>query len=867
MTRIELDVTVENGIYKIDGFEEYDFIDGVEYVLNSPEDIYLTWRNKTTSHDVTGTLNNATVIDLWNLTDHNHHKYASDNLLYYSQQCPLFVEQHTQIGLLYKKQDGKTIDTNALISSNLNDRIIDVNNFLINSTIEELINVVPRDYSADEFTSFPVQLSNQTNTYVWQDDLKYVALIVDGKRVTTDYSIQWRTDGFSRLTFKNPLSGEARVKTDLMHYATGNGSTRVTFMMRPDDERVFYINNANRSNNDYRCRGRASAENRAFIRQMFDDWLLSKYPTLYEVLLSYINSQNVNHEAQSFLRNLIAYKDIDLTTDSLVKRILSTIFTPFDSVLADRRLVYKRLNDFFKNKGDSQSYTWLSQVLFNKPSTIDRFSDRVLTLDRSEWNEETVITIGVDDINAMNTTEIRTELGAASNDLNDVAQSLVGFVVEGKHSKTVALINSVEEVEIDIQRFWRVSVIVKSGEFLQDEAIYIKNIKSLVAINSAARLETEIAIIDVKINDGGTGYKIGQDVYSTSHSGLNFIGSVSDVGHKGEIKHIKIDDAGWFYRNYQDPEIKVVDDIYYAPIPYTLSISQQAFRPFVAQHIVYQNDKAVPVTLTGTVFDINGIQISDPFVSFAPIAAIEYRGVYSYILSTTNGVNVHSRFNSITSVNLSNPTPIRAIDVHNSNVLICYDDRYRIIDYEELISGNPTLSFTDITYDATQVGTVTGCMYNDKEILIFTNTPSMYRYVGNAFAGSQATASSYISAETKVDENGIFTRIFYDGTNSWTQQYWPRGKKLADMESITGRVLKYRNGYTTADHTLSSSSLFRDNDRFQTFSFGINLDVSTDQYMKTYDKMINPAGYKIRGVKKSLDASADIRTSTVASIA
>jgi hypothetical protein len=104
--------------------------------------------------------------------------------------------------------------------------------------------------------------------------------------------------------------------------------------------------------------------------------------------------------------------------------------------------------------------------------------------------------------------------------------------------------------------------------------------------------------------------------------------------------------------------------------------------------------------------------------------------------------------------------------------------------------------------------------------------------------------------------------VLYLGNKSELSAYqWYSGEKKAILAPVYGYLYESYESSTSSQNTLSGSSKINDNDVYQDFSFGVELEETTDSYMKNFKSLVNPAGYKIFGVyEKTLNYDGPLFT-------
>ena len=175
---VHLDVNLSDRVYTITDpntskktpFNEYTFENGVQYVLNSSEDIWLTWKNSENSSDILSDSTTTQTLEVVNLTTHEHHQHVTDNLIYFTHQCKIDFLQFNHIGQLDRQIDSTVpFDPDQPLSDIQNDQLAEFNRFFSNDTLEEALNIDQEDFVQQAIIKQPFNPVNNTSTIVWND--------------------------------------------------------------------------------------------------------------------------------------------------------------------------------------------------------------------------------------------------------------------------------------------------------------------------------------------------------------------------------------------------------------------------------------------------------------------------------------------------------------------------------------------------------------------------------------------------------------------------------------------------------------------------------------------------------------------------
>ena len=855
--KIHLEVTKDDYGFLIEGRRDYHFEAGVEYYLTAEFPLWATWGS---DHLHTRIEEGRTdVLNLYNLTCPDHHRYNNDAQLYYIWLQRLGDLNGTPIGLIGKEVNEPIPDPvpNTIIGTedNWTGIIEEYKKYETNNTFEELFNLEQVEYKAPQV----VELLNSPGVvrpYKFTNSYRYIAVIVNGQRLAeNEYSPEFLPGSDTHKIFlKNYVDGDIVVKTDLCHNVTNNGTKQLKVFFRTGDEREFTISNAKKTCEKlFTGKGIPAYENRIMIRSQFDSYVIEQYPQLFDFLQVYYDLEGFSGTAQSYLRNFIDYNDVDKMPDSELAKKIRMTFTPSPASDSDPRLLVKRLVDFFQNKGNLPSYKWLSNVLFQKDTEIHRFSKDVLKLSYADWHSRTRITLTDEDITALQVPIARDGIGVGPRATNEeLAMALVGHMIEGRTSTAVAVIEDVEIKTFQRQKIYQVQFTVQSGEFEQNEPIDIKQISSQVTINSKSYTSQEMGIVGFNIVNGGVGYIPGQEIIIDSATGDGFDAFVSRVGPEGQVKEIIIESPGWFFRPWEINKVEVDMDYSSNAKPFDLS-------KIGSEIVEYQSGYLGYTIVNGELLGLSqaeggGIAIGSRYVinkegllypNIVAAGVVQSAQYFFGISLDSKRVGIVNSRDEIVFLDYNfNDTLVNVFSNDRTLFVLGQRDLYSF-DMSQIMNEIVPIP-TKFTLNALTSGTTRSMFMLGTSLFGFSET-SIVRFDLKGFEAEvypfpvQVEFSSYI-------RKGDLYNLYLGGIDGKIYLYqWFDGTKRLKAKPIYGRIDKIKKLKNGIMNTLSSYSVLNDNNVYQDASIGIVLDEFTNTYMKTYNETVNTAGFKYYG--------------------
>lgn len=126
------------------------------------------------------------------------------------------------------------------------------------------------------------------------------------------------------------------------------------------------------------------------VPSQLPEFIQSDYTTFVAFLEAYYEFLEQDQNAQELLQNARSYADVDRTIDSFVQYFLNQYCTNLPaSVLADKKVLVKNIQDIYRTKGSLKSYQLLFRILFNKDIEVFLPSTQILRASDGKWIQQT----------------------------------------------------------------------------------------------------------------------------------------------------------------------------------------------------------------------------------------------------------------------------------------------------------------------------------------------------------------------------------------------------------------------------------------------------------------------------------------------
>lgn len=265
----------------------------------------------------------------------------------------------------------------------------------------------------------------------------------------------------------------------------------------------------------------------SIVKYHLPEFIRSDYSVFVYFLESYYKFLEQDFSAQEIVQDIKNYSDIDKTAPAFLYYFLQNYAKdiPLD-VQANKRLLIKRINDLYTSKGSSISFDILFRILYNTVVELKYPYEFVLKPSDGTWNQKTAIGVRV--------------ITGNRNDI--VNRNLTYTTVDGARFETPVLSTKLlisGDVEISLD-YNKLASSYTSGDF-----VYVYNVLG-EEIFKGQILKT---LVNYSIQQGGTGFKIGQIFNINFASNTGTLVKVTKVSSTGGIEKLKIINFGYNYPN------------------------------------------------------------------------------------------------------------------------------------------------------------------------------------------------------------------------------------------------------------------------------------------------------------------------------
>ena len=272
------------------------------------------------------------------------------------------------------------------------------------------------------------------------------------------------------------------------------------------------------------------------LKDQLPDHIVSNYDAFVQFVEAYYEWMEQKNNPRYEGVRLGTYNDIDQTLDEYIQYFRDTYIKDFPVKLKDcvnEKTVVKYAKDLYLAKGTKASFDLLFRILFDTTVDVSYPRDRLLRLSRSTFDDRQFIRIEP----------------VLSVDESKLIEN--GLVVQRnpftRTIKATALIDKVEYKHSESLDFYTLAVQDVSGSFDDATPVEITTSGTTAASYVAEVFPT---LNKLKINAGGTGYEVNDEVIVDDKNGNRLLtATVKSVGPVGDIRSLKYTENFGVYRN------------------------------------------------------------------------------------------------------------------------------------------------------------------------------------------------------------------------------------------------------------------------------------------------------------------------------
>lgn len=564
-------------------------------------------------------------------------------------------------------------------------------------------------------------------------------------------------------------------------------------------------------------------------------------------------TDNVLRHAGRLGDNRTIENSVDKYVEFLKDELYSTM--PMDMEV-DERFIAKKFKEFFRTKGNEESYKFLFRVLYGENIELKYPGEEILRVSDGKFEKARIIRV----LSIDNTTDY----------LNQT--------VAGETSGALGNVVDIRKFFIGPTEISQLTLTLTSGTFLPDEKIYV--VADETVNTTAYGMLTGFEIVD-----GGSGYGVGDNISIESSVGTSANASVLSI-KSSPITKITIDVPGYGYREGVNAIINNtgtggtgfaarVTAIANSYVTNGYTVGETATVSIINRGSDYF--KAPTITLEDTTISALGL-LSNKLITIQN-AGTGYAVGDALIFTGGSGANAAGNVAAVvesTSYNLLFEDDFRMISENSYDDIIKNEDwsvegpiaRVELTNFGTgyTLSGLPTITVTSSNgVNANLVSTG----IQGKGATISVDVANNATGIGSIRAISiDGFGINYITGDFLFEdgdklllENGTERLIYEFATTANTTSVGDGNAFLRPI--ITGLAID--DGNWTNDDGKIDYKILQDSDYYQDFSYVIRCGLVFDQYADVVRKVIHPAGLQFFGeilIQLFIDVSPQVLSST-----
>lgn len=254
------------------------------------------------------------------------------------------------------------------------------------------------------------------------------------------------------------------------------------------------------------------------VNSLLPEFLDTEGPKFQAFVKAYYEWMETTGQMTDQSKNILNNQDIDQAAEEFLKYFKREVLTDFpEEILADKRLVYKKIKDLYRSKGSEESYKLLFRILYDEEVDFYYPGQDLLRASDGRWIQETSIRL---------TKPFRGD------------PDLLAGEIKGRTSGATAKVERVQNIFVDNIETYEVFVTNIEGTFLDAEEV--DNTANNISGTLISRSGT---LQNVIITDGGSGHQRNDLVTITSASGTGGRGTIT-ITTGGAINKVAVTNAG-----------------------------------------------------------------------------------------------------------------------------------------------------------------------------------------------------------------------------------------------------------------------------------------------------------------------------------
>lgn len=603
------------------------------------------------------------------------------------------------------------------------------------------------------------------------------------------------------------------------------------------------------------------------ISSQVPDFVRDDHPQFVEFLKAYHRFMEQEGETQYVLKNFAEYLDIDGISKDVLEdtevvnpsyyimqqRFYDNFISLFPKdMIADKDLVLKHVQNFYRARGTEKSTKFLSRAVYNKEAEFYYPKDNILKVSDGKWYVEK--TLNIKDV-------------AVSNVANTIAAPrFVNTTIRGAQSNSTAIVER-------INPYYENGVLITELTLSSVEQDFINGEKLITFIEEEGQVKELSAnlfsgiITTAYVQNPGSGYVQGASVPISSNSGSGgqiIISKVTKSRLEGKIKGVEVVLPGAGFQAGDPLLFAGGGGRFAAANVFSVNPDETYHRSdynIVSETINLEANTTIGNSVYSNISGSNANTVMEnaftywTYANCGPIVACAI-------------INPGQNYIEIPTVDVVSNTIIRSLgilgrmEIANGGFGYVVGD---VINIENppgslgdgakgqvsVVDANGTI--TQIDWDDTVTGFPPGGLGYNQSVLPIANVVSANASAYGANVEIKAILADGEALKATANVIGAIEKltVVSGGVGYLTPPTLDLstqgdGTAQASANIVTG-IYTYPGRYLNDDGQLSAYNFLQDRDYYQEYSYVIKIAESINKYRRSFKDLIHPAGAKMFG--------------------
>jgi hypothetical protein len=580
----------------------------------------------------------------------------------------------------------------------------------------------------------------------------------------------------------------------------------------------------------------------SLVKYNVPEFIRSDYNLFVYFIEAYYKFLEQDYNSQEIIQNIQSYADIDRTAPSFVYYFLQNYAKdlPLD-ILADKKLLIKRINDLYTSKGSALSFDILFRILFNTTVEIKHPYDNTLIASGGTWTQKYALGMKV-----------------ISGDVIKIVNRYLTYSTPGGAKFETPILsfktfpNDDIEISLDQNNL--------SSEYRIGDSAYVYNVLGEVIFEGKI-LST---LTNASILQAGQGFKPGQIFTVNFGANTGVLVKVTQTSASGGIQKLKFVNYGY---NYPDVlTFNLNKDTTNVSKKDATTSSTRGTTDSVEISLLSQTPGNVTLkgnitisTFTNRIDGFGGTEFNSNIKPGDYVTIVS--NVYT-VQNVTSNTQFYITTVGKTSASSGNVQLKGNVSLSNNTDVVLgfggteFNSNLKSGDYVTILSNVYTVQ--NVTSN-TQFYITTVASSNSSNVIGFASNTTLLK----GFATDNSVV--YFAEDYTTSPNTYSgARITYNNDDNYKTEIPPTTVpgNFASVVFTSGALAKYPGSFTTNKSFASEFEIrMQDDLLYQPFAYQTNTEIDISKFYDIVISLVHPAGQRLfnnRTINNTIDVSANV---------